>query len=535
MLNIRGLNNMDQIFQRFKEIKPKISSSKMKRFGILNFQERILELINVDMPILEQMNYLNIVAKNIENFMIERVPEIRSHKEFKIIIKKIKIIMNRIDQILKDRITKYNLQDKFNNHLNCCLVKYLYIAMQQSCYAEETDNEKIREQLEILANENKPCIGLTDTQFIATNNTAEYNIIYWFICPRSFLLIDEYIKIFKSSFKDSNSIDSIVTDLPIKFKYELDKGEEYLIRCPYDNYDLVLNFVSEMCSRSNEIHTIWITLYRVNPKDSKIVSYLKDAARLGKRVFVFIELNSKGDELNNYNVCKELKAAGCNVKTDYFGYKVHGKIFLAMDNNGNLYGHVGTGNYNEKTAKQYTDIHYITSKHEITREMLNIVIALFEKRIYRTNIDDPKIFSSPMNIRPMIIKMIEEEIRKCEQGRIYIKVNNLCDEEIMGLLYDAARHGVDVKIICRTTCTLNSMNNLEIRSKAGIYLEHDRIYIFGDRTFIGSADLLFRNISKRFEIMCEIEKENIYEYFMNVWDDRPIFTLSQNHNWRLLS
>ena len=525
---------MDQIFQKFKEIKPKISSSAIKRSGILDFQERILRLVNHNMPVLEQVNYLSIVAKNIENFMIERLPEIRNHREFKITLIRIKDIMHKIDRLLEDHINNFHLRDEIISHDNCTVVKYLYLAMQQSCYTEETDMEKIREQLRILESENKPCIGLTDSRVIASCNTMG-NIVYWFVCPRSFILIDEYVEVFKNHLNDPNYLTKPAnTKMPNQFKDALDKGEEFIIRCPYDNYDLVLNFISEMCTDRNNIHTIWITLYRVNPIGSKIIQYLKDAAKLGKRVFVFIELNSRGDENNNYKVYEELKAVGCNVKTDYFGYKVHGKMFLAMDNKGDLYGHIGTGNYNEKTAKQYTDIHYITGKREIVYEMLNIMIALFEKRLYRTNIDEPKVISSPMNIRPFIIEMISEEIRKGKDGRIFIKVNNFCDEEITSLLYDAAMHGVDVKVICRTACTLNPINNLEIRSKAGIYLEHDRIYIFGDKTFIGSADLLFRNISKRFEIMCQIENNKIYDYFINVWNDYPIFKLSQDHNWRLL-
>lgn len=526
---------MDQLFEKFKEIKPKISSSKIKRLGILDFQERILRLIKEDIPIIEQVNYINIVAKNVENFMIERFPEIRSYREFKSTINRISNLMHKIDYLIGNLARKYKVYEEVNNHHNNCpIVKYLYFAMQQSYYTEETDIEKIREQLTILESENKPSIGLTDRKSITEDSSnSQYNIVYWFICPRSFLIIDEYVEIFKRNFKEPEPTSTTIK--PINFKRELNEGKEYLIRCPYNSYDIILEFISEMCLCNYGTESIWITLYRVNPKDSKIVNYLKGAAKLGKKVFVFIELNARGDELNNYNVYEELKKAGCYVKTDYFGYKVHGKMFMAMDHYGNLYGHIGTGNYNEKTAKQYTDIHYITSKPDITHEMFKIFIALFEKRIYRTNTDEAKLFSSPMNIRPMIVKMIEEEIRKGKDGRIYIKVNNLCDSEITNLLYDAARIGVDIKIICRTACTLKPTNNLSIRSKAGIYLEHDRIYIFGNRTFIGSADLLFRNISKRFEIMCEIEKDGVYDYFMNVWNDRPIFKNYQYHKWRLLS
>lgn len=525
---------MDYMFNRFKEIKSYVSSSNTKRIGILDFQMRILELIRDDLPIIDQIRYVDIVADNIKNFMIERVPEIRSYKEFDLTIKYIQRIMQSISDLLENRANKYKITD-IDRFPKSPVIDYLYLTMQQSCYFEETDIEKIKEQMEVLKEENKPCIGLTDYASIA-NSYMGHNVVYWFVCPRSFLLVKEYVRAFDDRFKCISNTDFSPSKLlPEKsFIDDLDHGREFVIRCPYNSYITVEKFIQEMCTDEN-IKNVWITLYRVNPNHSKIVEYLKSAAKKGKNVFVFVELNARGDEINNYRTCEELKNAGCNVRTDYFGYKVHGKLFLAMHKDGNLYGHIGTGNYNEKTAMGYTDIHYITGNKEKTSEMLNILIALFEKKVYRTNLEDPKVISSPMNIRPFIINFILNETHKGKDGRIYIKVNNFCDEEITTLLYDAADSGVDVKLICRTACTLKPRNNLKVRSKAGKYLEHDRIYVFGDRYFIGSADLLFRNISKRFEIMCEIEDSSIYAYFMRVWEDKPIYNMTGYRKWRLLN
>lgn len=523
---------MDQLFEKFYDIKPEISSSAVKRMGILEFQERILRLITTKTSVHTQIRFIEIVSANIETFLIERLVEIRNYEEYKTIVVKIKHLMKMIDRLLSNLEKKYELQDLIDNKHNIPTVKYLYLTLQQSCYIEETDQEKIREHLQLVEDRNEPCILLTDSKDVQSD--SQHNTVYRFICPRSFMLRDEYKKAIESKFgKLVINLEPRI-DPTINIRKNLDNRENFLLRYPNINVDVVASFICEMCS-DPAIVTIMVTLYRVNPKDSYIVKALKEAAK-SKIVFVFVELKAHGDEQNNLRIYEELKDAGCHVRVDYLGYKVHGKFFLAMTKSGKIYAHIGTGNYNEITAQQYTDMHYITASPEITQEMLNIALSIFEKRIYITTKKEPKVFSSPVNIRSQIIQMINQEIAKGKNGLIYIKVNNLCDDEISVLLTQAAKHGVNVKIICRTACTLKPTNQLRIRSKVGMYLEHDRMYIFGDRAFIGSADLLYRNISKRFELMCEVSQFYIYDWFMGVWNSRPIFELKLNNNneriWR---
>ena len=523
---------MDQIFQKFQIIKPKISSSYIKRMGILEFQERILDLITDDMDLIDKMKYIQIVCGNIRNFFIERFVEIRSHDEFNRVTTKIKHIIGRIDELLNSLADNYKLRGQIDNKGGCVIVDYLYHTMQQSYYAEETDIEKIRTCVHALERTDQQCIELSD--FNAP--TSRYNVIYKFVCPRSFMLVDEYVKAAEILYGKVGK-EEMSEFSPESHISELKTGSEFLLRVPYDNYDFVTSFIAGMCINTT-IESIWITLYRVNPNDSIVIKYLKEAAAKKKNVFVFVEIYAHGDEINNSKIVEELKQAGCSVNVNYFGYKVHGKMFLAMDRDGKLYGHIGTGNYNEKTARQYTDIHYITGNEEITHEMLNILISLFEKRIYHTQLEHPKIFSSPSNIRHEIIRLINQEICKGKNGRTYIQANNLCDNEISNLLYNAANAGVDVKIICRTSCNLIPTNNIQVRSKAGIYLEHDRIYIFGDKCYIGSADLFYRNLSKRFEIMCEVNSIKILKYFILVWESKPIFELQvrgSRKRWRKIN
>lgn len=525
---------MDHLFEKFHTIKPECSSNAAKRIGILEFQERILRLITAKTSVHKQIQIIEIVSTNIESFLIERLVEIRDYDEYKRIVSKIKHLMKRIVCLLSNLEKEYKLQDLIEDKKNTPAVKYLYLTLQQSCYIEETDQEKIREHLQLIEDQNEPCIMLTDSK--DTQIDTHHNVVYRFICPRAFMLRNVYKKAVELKFGKLEINMEPKIDPTLNIRKNLDIKESYLLRYPNINVDIVASFITEMC-HDPTIVTIMVTLYRVNPKDSYIIKALKEAAKT-KIVFVFVELKAHGDEKNNLQISKELQEAGCHVRVDYFGYKVHGKFFLAMTKHGKVYAHIGTGNYNEITAQQYTDMHYITASPDITQELLNIAVALFEKRIYCTTKTEPKIFSSPVNVRRQIIRMIHEEIVKGEDGVIYIKVNNLCDDEISTLLTQAAKYGVDVKIICRTACVLDPRENLRIRSKVGMHLEHERMYLFGERAFIGSVDLMYRNLSERFELMCEVDHFYIYDWFMDIWNSRPIFELILNHKneriWRRL-
>lgn len=528
---------MDYIFKAFKEIKTTASCGQVKRSGILDFQHRILELADTSIPILNQIEYIQIVIRNLKAFMIERIPDITDEAELREIITKVKYLMATIEIMIIQRNQKFHIT--IDDDASIPIVDMLYSSMLQSCYAEETDKEKIIEYSESFRKSYKPCIGFVDREEII-QEFEDIHPICWLVVPRIILRFSSYASEYKRKYSDAFEPEPHTKQKSIKqfkeFFYSSEKRRttrEILLRCPYDSYQTVVNFITEMCI-SIEIISIWITLYRVNPNNSKIVSALKRAALSGKHVFVFIEMRARGDEENNCKVYSELKRSGCFVKTDYFGYKVHGKMFLAMDKRSRLYGHIGTGNYNEKTATQYTDTHLITVRKNITEEMLNIFIALFEKKIYITENTQNELFMSPTNLRLKILDLIEAEIKKNKKGKIYIKVNNFCDKEIASLLHRAAQHHVDIRIICRTACMLTPEKTLQIRSKAGRYLEHDRLYIFGKLAFISSADLLFRNISKRVEILCKVNYDTMEDYFMQVWNSKPIFEITGLHSWKMM-
>lgn len=502
----------------------------IKKVGMLNFQERILELVDTNISILDQMNYISIVIHNLKTFIIERMPDSKRGIEIDDTIKRLSRLYIMIDHLITERNKKYkvHLPDHIDNNI---LSEILHPSMLQSYYIEDTDSEKVHNQKSIFTIQDKSCIGIS-----CLRTHVNSSITTWFMIPESVMLFSEYEKIYKSKFQKQENHKKLTKYHITKEYLDSSKERDILLRCPYDDYITIINFITDICTHV-DIESIWITLYRVKPKHSKIVEALKEAAQLKKHVYVFVEINARGDEKNNQIVCKELIKAGCHVKTNYFGYKVHGKAFVATDKNGKIYAHVGTGNYNEKTATQYTDTHMITTDSNKTKDLLKVITSLFEKKIYKVskiNIN-AKVLSAPFNLRYQIIALICNEIQKKENGRIYIKVNNFYDPEVSNLIYEAADNHVDVRIICRTTCNLQSYNTLKIRSKVGKYLEHDRLFIFGDRAFISSSDLLFRNISKRFELLCEAPLKNIYQYFLNVWNSEDIFEMKNMNEWELSS
>jgi polyphosphate kinase len=214
---------------------------------------------------------------------------------------------------------------------------------------------------------------------------------------------------------------------------------------------------------------------------------------------------------------------------------VHGKIFCAITKDGIIYSHIGTGNYNEDTAKIYTDFHLLTANPRITTEVFQIFKCLFERKMYIPRSKESTLYVSPGNFRDAIFHLIEDEMKKHSNGKIMLKCNSLCDGEVIDKLYSAAEAGVQIKIICRTGCSIMAHQNISIRSKVGRFLEHDREYIFGDRVFISSADLLLRNISKRVETLCEIKdialSKRIINNFDRIWNDKSIYSLLENGRW----
>lgn len=253
------------------------------------------------------------------------------------------------------------------------------------------------------------------------------------------------------------------------------------------------------------------TLYRVSG-DSPIIQALKTAAEKGKQVTVLVELKARFDEENNVHWAKELEQEGCHVIYGVSHLKTHSKITLVVRRkNGKIerFVHLGTGNYNDATAKLYTDFGYITSRKEFGVDATNFFNYLSG---YTTKPHFHQISVAPFDIRKQFMDLIDEEIRYHKHygnGRIIAKMNSLTDKPLIKKLYEASQAGVQVELIVRGICCLRPgiqgvSENIRVISVVGRYLEHSRIYYFHhnghEKVYLSSADWMTRNMEKRIEI-----------------------------------
>ena len=501
---------------------------KTREDSILDFQYRIFDLIGLsDTPILEKVNFVNIIISNLEEFITTRLQEVHDDR-LDNILERIEDLYMKTGMALKEMNEEYHINEIYEDE---DFSKRLYHKDMQYVYSGENDVQSNLEMSEITFLKN------TSKEFTTLYSGAippdDYSV-YKIRVPKEIIISDEYTNEYKKKFRNE-IFDRSVKYEPISDYYSQLLKEDILIHNPYESYQYVTDFIDQMCKHP-EIEIIFITLYR-NSKESVIIESLLEARRRDKEVYAYVEPTARGNEQSNLNNICRLKEAGVSVRTNYFNYKVHSKVFCAIDKNNRKFMHIGTGNYNENTAQYYTDTHLMTTNPRITNELLKVLMSLFKKTIYKTSYNNLSVYTSPLNLRPSLNMLIESEIRKHENGRIWIKCNNLYDENIIDKLYQAASAGVDVKIICRTVCGINPKKNLEIRSKVGQYLEHDRIYIFGSRAFISSADLLTRNISKRVEILCEVIQPNkikLFKIFRDVWNSKNIHQLQENGEWELV-
>lgn len=294
--------------------------------------------------------------------------------------------------------------------------------------------------------------------------------------------------------------------------------QDMLLFYPYESFETVLNLLDE-AAEDKTVRAISISLYRV-AKDSRVIAALLKAAQNQKDVTVVVELRARFDEQNNIDWAKRLEDAGCNVIYGLGDLKVHAKLILiirAVHGKQRYISHVGTGNFNENTAKLYTDVSYLTSSEEVAREVAEVFAA------FRTGIlprIGQRLLTSPLTFKPGIMALIDREIAKGEEGRIFIKCNSVSDRDIIINLFEASRAGVKITMIVRGICCLCSgieghTENIRVISQVGRLLEHSRIFIFGteseQRIFIGSADFLTRNTERRIEATVEIVPKYLKE------------------------
>ncbi|MCB0281085.1 MAG: polyphosphate kinase 1 [Calditrichaeota bacterium] len=290
--------------------------------------------------------------------------------------------------------------------------------------------------------------------------------------------------------------------------------KDVLIHFPYQTYDYVINFLNNAAT-DPLVTEIKITLYRV-ADPSKVIESLILAAQNGKSVTAFVELKARFDEESNIQGADALEEAGVKVLYSIPGIKVHSKICqVTRIENGGLkyYSYLATGNFNEKTAKVYSDSGLFTSNVFYTKD-LNQVFAFLDGQIKEPEIEN--LLVAPFNMRPVFEKLIKNEISNARKGRpsgITIKLNSLQDPEMIKLLYKASKNGVPVKIIVRGICCLipgaeGLSENIEVLSIIDRYLEHARYYIFennGNPMYLmGSADWMTRNLKRRVEVIFPI-------------------------------
>lgn len=321
------------------------------------------------------------------------------------------------------------------------------------------------------------------------------------------------------------------------------KEKDKLLSYPYESMKPFLNFLRE-AANDKDVISIKMTLYRV-AKHSKIVEYLIDAAENGKEVLVLVELKARFDEENNIEWSRRLEDAGCRVIYGLDGYKVHSKLCLVTrksEGQVEYYTQIGTGNYNEKTARLYTDLSLMTANVEIGVEAAKVFQALSMEETV-DNVEH--LLVAPRCLQNRILSMIDEEISYAKEGKeayIGLKMNSLTDKKIIDKLIEASQAGVKIDMVIRGICCLipgvkGKTENIQVRSIVGRFLEHSRIYIFGtqerEKIYIASADFMTRNTLRRVEVAAPIYdkdlKMQLEEMFITMLSDNQKARQEDSH------
>ena len=312
------------------------------------------------------------------------------------------------------------------------------------------------------------------------------------------------------------------------------KKKDLLSSYPDDSMDLFLGLLRE-ASFSHDVTEIRITVYRL-ASNPKITDYLIYAARTGKKVRVVLELRARFDEEKNLAWADRLSAAGCKV---YYGtdrYKVHSKMCQIVLESKSKDGsaeksyitQISTGNYNEKTAAQYTDFSLITYDQELGKAASLLFRDICKDRIAEKKRSYAPLAVSPTSMRSELMRLIRRETKKGSSGRIFFKINSLTDEDIIEALMEASCAGCQVRMIVRGICCLlpgveGCTENICIVNKVGRFLEHSRVYIFGtgidEVMYISSADLMKRNLDRRVEVACPVKSGKIRDRIRTVMYD----------------
>jgi polyphosphate kinase len=326
----------------------------------------------------------------------------------------------------------------------------------------------------------------------------------------------------------------------------LRKGE-ILLHHPYQSFTSSVVKLLENAAQDPHVLAIKQTLYRTSG-DSPIVEALIEAAEAGKQVLAVIEIRARFDEMANVRWARKLEEVGVHVVYGLMGLKTHAKLSLVVREEGDVlrrYCHVGTGNYNPKTARFYDDLGLLSADPVLGEDLSRLFNELSG---HSTKHDYSRILVAPHSLRKSLIMRIQREIKNHLDGKpswIRLKLNSLLDEEIIANLYEAAEAGVKVEIIVRGICSIQLNNqarreNIKVRSILGRFLEHSRIYYFrndgAEDYFIGSADVMHRNLDRRVEALVRIDSEKHKERLKSILDDSvsdvySTWKLSGDNKW----
>ncbi len=326
--------------------------------------------------------------------------------------------------------------------------------------------------------------------------------------------------------------------------FKMIREGDLLVHHPYHSFSrTVQRFITEAAT-DPDVLAIKMTLYRTSG-DSPIIKALIEAAHNGKQVVALVELKARFDEENNINWARKLENAGVHVVYGLVGLKTHTKITLIVrqeENKIQRYVHVGTGNYNPKTARLYTDLGLFSCQEDLgadLTDLFNFLTGYSRQKSYR------KILAAPVNLRDRMIEMIQREITHCRnggKGRIVGKMNSLVDGQVIATLYEASQAGVEIDLIVRGICCLRPQikgisDNIHVISIIGRFLEHSRIFYFHNQgkeeIYIGSADWMTRNLSRRVEAVTPVESPNLAKDLQEILgimlaDNRQAWELKSN-------
>lgn len=364
-------------------------------------------------------------------------------------------------------------------------------------------------------------LSLRRDRVFVTKSPMRGGFIYDMLEDMPHNLIDKY------SYKPFSPQSPFMVDDKDPMIEQIEK-KDILLSYPYESMDPVIRLLNE-ASEDKSVISIKITLYRI-AKDSEIAKALIKAAENGKEVFVLMELRARFDENNNIIWSSRLENAGCKIVYGFDSYKCHSKICLITrikDEKIAYTSQVATGNYNEKTAKLYTDFSFMTSNYEISRDVKEVFDNIM---IGNINGDYKHLLVSPKPMQEGIYKLIDEQVqrqKKSGDGYIRLKMNSISDRILIDKLSEASNEGVKIDLLVRgITCILpnikNKTENIKISQIVGRFLEHHRVYQFGKKDscklYISSADFMTRNIRNRMEVACPIYQEDIKKRILEFLD-----------------